>query len=553
MKTCRKILALCLSLLLLLSALTSCHGTLKKPEREEGSTGSSATQEKKATFDVPAFFDTSKQYKITFWAKNDTNITQKYIYEQAVAGFQAAYPNVTVTIQQYTDYREIYNDVIKNIPTKTTPNVCISYPDHIATYLTGENVVVPLDSLMTNEKYGFGGSDLAYDGVSKDGVIAKFLDEGKIGGVQYVLPFMRSSEAVYINRNMLEKLGYTVPDILTWDFIWEACDAAMAMGKDADGNFKLNGQKTLIPFIYKSTDNMMIQYAEQAGSGYATEDGKIQLFNDKTKEFLYTVAAHVENKSFSTFKISSYPGNYFNAEQCLFALDSTAGATWMGPEAPLQDIPEDSRRQFETVVRAVPQVDTENPKMISQGPSVCVFSKEDPQEVLAAWLFAQYLLSDSVQVAYAKTEGYVPVTNDARETEDYKSYLANAGADNDEHYKVKIDATRLVLDNIANTFITPVFYGSASLREAAGELIEGTARQVRRGKTVDAAFMNSFFSDTISLKRLTVDDNSQTDVNSPLPTEARILLIAVVCVWVVIGACVLIPRIKRRKTEKIAQ
>ena len=38
----------------------------------------------------------------------------------------------------YTDYGEIYNDVITNIATDTTPNVCITYPDHIATYLTGE-------------------------------------------------------------------------------------------------------------------------------------------------------------------------------------------------------------------------------------------------------------------------------------------------------------------------------------------------------------------------------------------------------------------------------
>ena len=30
--------------------------------------------------------------------------------------------------------------------------------------------------------------------------------------------------------------------------------------------------------------------------------------------------------------------------------------------------------------------------MISQGPSVCVFNKEDPQEVLASWLFTLYLL-----------------------------------------------------------------------------------------------------------------------------------------------------------------
>ena len=66
----------------------------------------------------------------------------------------------------------------------------------------------------------------------------------------------------------------------------------------------------------------------------------------------------------------------------------------MGSYAPLSDISDDKFVEFETEVMAVPQFDTENPYMISQGPSVCVFNKSDSQEVLASWLFAQYLLTN---------------------------------------------------------------------------------------------------------------------------------------------------------------
>ena len=72
---------------------------------------------------------------------------QTDIYKKAIEDFQALYPNITVNLRLYTDYGKIYNDVITNISTGTTPNVCITYPDHIATYLTGDNVVVPLDAL----------------------------------------------------------------------------------------------------------------------------------------------------------------------------------------------------------------------------------------------------------------------------------------------------------------------------------------------------------------------------------------------------------------------
>lgn len=86
------------------------------------------------------------------------------IYSKAIADFQALYPNITVKLRLYTDYGKIYNDVITNIATNTTPNVCITYPDHIATYLTGDNVVAPLDALFADEQYGLGGSALRYDG-----------------------------------------------------------------------------------------------------------------------------------------------------------------------------------------------------------------------------------------------------------------------------------------------------------------------------------------------------------------------------------------------------
>ena len=161
----------------------------------------------------------------------------------------------------------------------------------------------------------------------------------------------------------------------------------------------------------------------------------------------------------------------------------------MGSDAPLSDIAEDKFVDFETAVLPVPQFDVDNPKMISQGPSVCIFNKDDPQVVLASWLFAQFLLTNDVQIAYSKTEGYVPVTSKARETKDYQHYLEDRGVDNNEHYSVKIDATKMLIDNTENTFTTAVFNGSASLRDAAGQLIESTVKSVRRKETIDDAYI----------------------------------------------------------------
>ncbi|MBQ1930935.1 MAG: extracellular solute-binding protein, partial [Lachnospiraceae bacterium] len=464
------------------------------------------------------------------------NLTQVNTYKKAIEDFQALYPNITVTLKQYTNYDDIYNDVITNLATDTTPNVCITYPDHIATYMQSDEAVVALDELFVDKKFGLGGSEVRFDSPTVDQIIPQFLQECIVTGHYYAIPFMRSTEACYINKDMVEALGFTLPEVLTWDFVWEVSEAAMA--KNEDGTYRINGQKVMIPFIYKSTDNMMIQMLKQLDAPYSTESGDVQIFHDTTKQLLYEIASHVQTRAFSTFKISSYPGTFLNAGQCIFAIDSTAGATWMGSGAPLIDIPEENLVDFETVVMGIPQFDPENPQMISQGPSVCIFNKEDPQEVLASWLFAQYLLTNDVQIAYSQTEGYVPVTSKAQDSEIYQDYLSRAGEDNDLYYDVKIDASKLLLENMDNTFVTPVFNGSVSLRNAAGQMVENVTKSILRKQTVDEAYMETLFADMTSLYRL---DQIQVDGNwklqlGPMPLPSVILLIALATTWLGLGA-----------------
>ena len=532
----RRGISLLLLTMLLLSALVlpGCHGSRNR-----------------SAFRLPEAFDESRPVSITFWAKNDTNKVQTAIYEKAIRDFEALYPNITVTMRLYTDYGRIYNDVITNIATDTTPNVCITYPDHIATYLTGSDVVVPLDDLLTDPKYGLGGSELRFDSPKKEEVVPEFLQECSIGGQIYALPYMRSTEACYVNKTFVEKLGYTLPEVLTWDFVWEVSDAAAK--KDSSGTYLLNGQKVMIPFLYKSTDNMMIQMLRQLDAGYSDATGKIEIFNDTTKSLLQTIAAHVKQGSFSTFKISSYPANFLNAGQCVFAVDSTAGSTWMGSKAPLLDISADKVVDFETVVMTIPQFDPTRQRMISQGPSVCMFNKPDRQEVLASWLFLQYLLSNDVQIAYAETEGYVPVTLKAQQSEEYQDYLSRIGEDNDLHYDVKILASQLLLSHTGDTFVTPVFNGSASLRDAAGQMIENVTKSVRRKEAVNDAYYEKLYADMVSLYHLNLDGTGASAAArqdlGPLPHTAVVLLSSLACAWVLIALYFCLKQFKKRKAE----
>lgn len=507
-------------------------------------------------FVMPESFNTDEQIEITFWIKNDNHTAQKLIYERAIADFENLYPNINVTLRSMYNYDDIYKDVLTNIRTDTTPNVCITYPDHVASYLTGTNIVVPLDTLIDDSRYGMGGSELKFNGPSKSDMIEKYMLEGQIKEVQYTLPFMRSTEACYINADLVEALGYTIPDDgLTWDFVFEVSNKAMQpVGTDKDGNpIYINGQTSIVPFIYKSTDNMMIQILKQKGFGYSNENAEILMFNDDTKGLLYMLADQVKAGTFSTHDIANaYPGDLINQGIGIFGVDSTAGATWIGSEAPNMDIGREEVVKFRTVVTEIPQFDKSNPAVISQGPSICIFNKKNPNEVLASWLFTQYILTDELQIAFAQTEGYVPVTKTAQNSPEYLDYLSRAGEDNDMYYDVKIAATKVVLNSVDHSFITPAFNGSASLRKAAGLLIEEAGKAADRGIQLDDAQIANLYkkvSFLYKLDEISDEGNVKAELGS-LPKESVIFISALIVTWVCICSCFAVRYIKKRKNNK---
>ena len=530
-----KRIAVCAMLVISLILLSGCHGRLESRE----ATGAGNAK-------IPEAFDDSKPIELVFWAKNDTNKVQTAVYTNAIKEFEEMYPNVKINLRLYADYGRIFADVITNIATKTTPNVCITYPDHIATYMTGQDVVLQMDDWMKDSRYGLGGSEVRFDSPKQEEIVPEFLAECVLEDHYYAMPYMRSTEALYVNEDMLKKLGYELPEVVTWDFVWEVSEKAME--KNEDGTFKINGQKVMIPFIYKSTDNMMITMLKQLDAPYSTAEGEVLLFNDTTKGLLEEIYKHAKSRAFSTFAISSYPGNFLNAGQCIFAIDSTAGATWMGSEAPMLDIHEEQVVPFNIRVMPIPQFKPEEPKMISQGPSICIFNKDDPQEVLASWLFTQYLISNKVQLGYAETEGYLPVTLKAQQSAEYQNYLSRKGED-DDHYSVKIEASELLQKYTSDTFVTPVFNGSNSLRSAAGQLIESTAKSARRKEKMNDAYIEKLYADVTSLFQLDqIEVKAGKKVSfGELPSESKTLLIVIPCIWILIGLYAFLTKRKNRK------
>ena len=144
----------------------------------------------------------------------------------------------------------------------------------------------------------------------------------------------------------------------------------------------------------------------------------------------------------------------------------------------------------------------------------------------------------------------MPVTSDAQEAPEYRDYLSREGEDSNLHYDVKIRAAKLLLGHTDDTFVTPVFNGSASLRDAAGQLIENTVKSVKRGETIDDAYMEKLFGSVTSLYRLNrmspqAASGEKAELGA-LPRMSKVLLTVLAVIWVLLGGWALWEQVKKK-------
>ena len=98
------------------------------------------------------------------------------------------------------------------------------------------------------------------------------------------------------------------------------------------------------------------------------------------------------------------------------------------------------------------------------------------------------------------------------------------------------------------TFVTPVFNGSTSLRNAAGQLIENVNKGVRRKHEYTPENMPELYEEVSALYRLDqIQVSSGKRSFGPLPLESKLLLGALAICWLGMGAYVISDKLKKKK------
>ena len=119
-------------------------------------------------------------------------------------------------------------------------------------------------------------------------------------------------------------------------------------------------------------------------------------------------------------------------------------------------------------IATIPQVNASSPKVISQGPSVCIFQKSNPQEVVASWLFVKFLTTSvEFQAEFSMASGYVPVLKSVKNVPAYADFLAKA----DGGSYISALSAKICLEQIDAYYTSPAFNGSSRARTEVGKLM----------------------------------------------------------------------------------
>lgn len=434
----------------------------------------------------------TKDTTIYFMSNSSYQSTLDSIIEE----FKKVEPKITVVnVKETGGYPDVKNKAISQLATQEHPDLLVAYPDSVEE-LMEYDAVVKLDDYINNGTYGWSQAD-------KDDIVETYIEEGTkypVPGV-YSLPFAKSTEAMYYNKDVLIGLNLSAEDAsinggnalsetylnnLTWEELFgKLAPALVAYNNKLDDDHKIiKGTKySHSIFGYDSDDNLFITLAEQYGYPYTSineyGEGSIDFVNPEMKGLMKTFSKAHKNGYFITK--GSFDNNYtnyaFTDNCCLFAVGSTGGSKY-------QYSP-----NFETGVAKIPTASGKAKKVINQGPSLCIL-KHDDDRSLASWLFYKFLTNKENSCAWAIETGYSPIRYSVLDDEEFIAACDPEGKEPEDRMKA---ITAKYATEVGNDlFASPVFKGSAEARAQVGALLTNCLLSENLDGEIDGLFKTAY-------------------------------------------------------------
>ncbi len=432
-------------------------------------------------FEIPEGGYDGSEVTIVFYHTMGSNLSD--VLNIYIEEFNKLYPNIHIQHEQVGGYDDVRDQIKTELTVGNQPNIAYCYPDHVALYNIAKAVVTLDDLIASDIEVTRADGTTEILGLTEeqiDDFIEGYYNEGKQfgDGLMYTMPMSKSTEVLYYNKTFFDANGLTVPTT------WEEMEALCAKIKEIDPD--------CIPLGYDSEANWFITMTEQYGNPYTSASGEEHFLfdNDANKAFVKMFREWYQKGYVTTQEIyGAYTSGLFVAQtgtNSYMSIGSSAGATHQRPTKTADGYP------FEVGIATIPQVNPAEPKVISQGPSLCIFKDANPQEVVASWLFVKFLTTTvEFQAEFSMASGYVPVLKSVAENPVYADFLASANGGD----FISALSAKVCLQQESAYYTSPAFNGSSAARDNVGLLMQSAFTSNDNGDL--DAMINKIFADAI--------------------------------------------------------
>ncbi|MGL4345413.1 MAG: extracellular solute-binding protein [Cellulosilyticaceae bacterium] len=436
----RKLFASVMAGLLSASVLTGCGGNGTTPEENNA---------------VSAIPELTQPVAVKMW--HYMTGAQEEVLQEIVKEFNETNTmGITVTASAQGRISDLNKKVIAAAQSNTLPAIINVYPD-LATGLINQGKIYDLSAFVTNPEVGMV-DDLKND--FNEAFIAEVAqwDAGKI----YGLPMTKSTEVVYVNKDLVEKLGYTMDDL-----------QGLTMEKLAEISKKSKEELGLPGFGFDSSSNAFISALKMDGKDFVELNGTINVDNEWVREFMEFFKANTEAGYFRTAGEDKFLSGPFSNGQMLMYQGSSAGASHIN-----------NNDAFEIAVVEVPSFAGKDKSVIQQGGSLFITTDVSKEQQYAAYEFMKFVTSAENTAKFAVRTGYLPVRQSAENTEVFTATVNDPAS----LYGKVYPASRLAL---AYAYYTPAVSNAQSARSTIQEKYDAFVS----GNIAD---METFITDTVS-------------------------------------------------------
>lgn len=353
--------------------------------------------------------------EITFW--HAMNGDQEKSLQGLVDNFQKENPNIKVILQNQSSYPDLQQKITATTASpKDLPTMTQAYPDWLLNAID-ENLVLDLKPYIENET-------LKFD--NYDDIVKGFREASTLDGKIYGIPFNKSTEVLWYNKTLFDKLNLKVPK--TYEEFKDVAEDIKEKANIVGGGFD-------------SLSNYYTTYLKNEG---VTFGSKLDPTSDKSEKAVDYYLDGVKKGYFRIAGTDKYLSAPFGNETIAMFVGSNASETF---------VKQGVNNKFEIGVAPYPAKE-----VMQQGTDLFVFNSATAEQKTAAYEFLKFLTTKDNQITWATQTGYIPVRESAINSDEYK----NTGS----------LIAPIIADATKNLFTNPLVKGMDSAYRESNTVLE---------------------------------------------------------------------------------